>query len=96
MGQLRKDIHDLSEKGKVGDWAFAEDAGKEFLLLRIPVEYDPAGEIAQLELCSGDGSGQAECYVWNGKKKSPTIEGLFKINGRGRGFYLQAGELKNA
>lgn len=99
MGRLLKDLDDLVENGRVGDWCFVQSEERLLMFLRYPVQEwagdlsmeEQRGDIVNLPL-SGP---KHPVWQWDGNRESPTLSPSINVIGRWHGW-LRAGKLETA
>jgi hypothetical protein len=85
---LRKNLDDLIENGKVGDWCFSQD--DTILWLRYPTNTsDDFLPIVQLYVTP---SKKNPCWDFDGNKNNPTLSPSIEVKGKWHGF-LRNGKL---
>ena len=93
MGILRKNLADLEDNGKVGDWSFLENKDELHMFLRYPrVEQEiygdeARGEIVHLPIKLGESVATPVFWGWDGNKESPTISPSINVIGQWHGWF---------
>jgi hypothetical protein len=104
---LLKDLHDLDENGKVGDWCFYNDDQDMFLCYPhcttpgvpeplLPPEFEAPKDIVHLYLSTSEHPNpKTPAWKWDGNREAPTLSPSINVIDRWHG-YLKAGKLETA
>ncbi len=82
---LRKDFHDLTENGEIGDWAFIRDDS--YICICYPVassypEEPPLRDYVAIPINKPDPNSHTKIFwTWDGNKDAPTITPSIRVLG---------------